>query len=233
MTMLRAERLRVAYHDAQGHAFAALDVAGLAFASAAFTCVIGPSGCGKSSLLWGLAGIAGEASNSVVWQNAGATIDIAQLSSRARDRFRRENIGFVFQDFQLIGELSPLENVLTPARFDHLRAPAYLRARAGVLLERLRVPQARRRAADLSRGEAQRVALARALLRDPPINLADEPTASLDAAAADTVGEALAALAIAGKLVIAVTHDATLAGRASRVLRLDHGRIVADTAPAP
>ena len=227
---LQARELRVRYLDADAKPQSVLDIAALDFAAGTATAIMGPSGSGKTTLLYALCGLAPlQPGGSIVWRGQ----DQLARPRAARDRFRRQTIGFVFQDFQLIPELSPLENVLLPARFDHFATPATLRARAGALLERFGVPVARCRAAQLSRGEAQRVALARALLRDPPLILADEPTASLDSAAAGTVIAALGALARdEGKLVITVTHDPVLAAQAGRVLRLDHGRIISDSAGA-
>lgn len=225
MPSLQAENLVITYRDAQGVDFTALDVTGLTFASGQLAAISGPSGCGKSSLLCGISGLAQTRTGKVFYGGH----DILALNSPARDRFRRENIGFVFQDFQLVRELSALENVLLPARFDHFGLPATLVARAKSLLADLGVP-GRASVSNLSRGEAQRVALARALLRDPPILLADEPTASLDTAAAASVIARLRALAHGqGKLVICVSHDPALIAASDCNIRLDHGRIAAQT----
>ena len=221
MRSLIAENLAIIYRDAQGADFTALDIPALTFTAGKLTTISGPSGCGKSTLLCGISGLAQTRTGKVYYGGQ----DILALKSQARDRFRRENIGFVFQDFQLIRELSARENVLLPARFDHFFLPAALNARAKALLEELGVPE-RASVSVLSRGEAQRVALARALLRNPPIILADEPTASLDTTAAAAVIARLSALAHeGGKLVVAVTHDPALIAASDQNIRLDHGRI--------
>ena len=219
---LRAQTLLISYRDIDGREFAALDVADLVFEPGRLTVVTGPSGCGKSSLLCGLSGLA-ESKNGIITY---ANQNILALKPAARDRFRRDKIGFVFQDFHLVRELAALENVLLSARFDHFFLPSDLVTRAKTLLAGLGVPE-RSTVSHLSRGEAQRVALARALLRDPPIILADEPTASLDTAAATSVIARLVALACEdGKVVVAVSHDPALIAAADRIIRLDHGRIV-------
>ena len=221
MTFLRIESFAITYRDAHGREFTALDIPGLTFAPGKLTAVTGPSGCGKSSMLCGLSGLASPKSGNVLY---GGT-NILALPSAARDKFRRDNIGFIFQDFQLIRELSALENVLLPARFDSFGLPAALIARANSLLENLGVPQ-RASVSALSRGEAQRVAIARALLRDPPVILADEPTASLDTKAAGGIIARLRSLAHeAGKLVICVTHDPAMIEAADTNVRLAHGRL--------
>ena len=223
MTSLTVDTLAIAYRDAQGQEFSALDIASLAFQPGEMTAITGPSGCGKSTLLYGISGLAQAKTGHVRWQGS----DVLALAQTARDAWRRASLGFVFQDFQLVRELSALENVLLPARFDHFSVPPALAARAKTLLDELGVPP-RASVANLSRGEAQRVALARALLRDPPIILADEPTASLDARAARDVITRLRDLAHSqGKIVICVTHDQALIAASDRQIRLDHGRIVA------
>ena len=143
-----------------------------------------------------------------------------------RDRWRRRNIGFVFQDFHLLPELTPLENVLLPATFERLVIDRAVRARASRCSIASRFPRRGGRRHALSRGEQQRLALARALLNDPAVILADEPTASLDAAAGAVVADALARLSTAeGRTVIAVTHDPVLISRCTRRAALDHGHV--------
>ncbi len=219
--MLDAAGLRLSFRDAEGHLFPVLDIGALKAGAEALTVITGPSGSGKSTLLHALCGLQPVDAGTIRWQDT----DIATLSEGARDRWRRQTVGLVFQDFHLIDELSPLDNILVPAWFSRFRAGG-LRDRAEALMRAYAVPTQRRRVADLSRGERQRVALARALLFDPPVILADEPTASLDRSAGAAVIETLCALARdRGRLVLAVSHDRDLIGAADRVLRLDRGRL--------
>jgi putative ABC transport system ATP-binding protein len=140
----------------------------------------------------------------------------------------------VFQDFRLIDELDPLGNVMLPVLFTRFRVPAELRSRAVSLLDSFGVPRRSGAASHLSRGEQQRVALARALLLDPPIILADEPTASLDRSNAEAIADQLGALARErGKIVICTTHDERVAERADHLIGLQAGRVAgADTLSA-
>ncbi len=178
----------------------------------------GPSGSGKSTLLYLLSGLLTPGRGQISW----AGTDLAKLSGPSCDRWRRDNAGFIFQDFHLFPELSPLDNVLAPAWFSALSA-APKRPTAQNLLDRLGVPQ-RRDTALLSRGEQQRVAIARALLSDPAVIFADEPTASLDAASGTEVITILSGLARdQGRTIIAASHDPALIAAADIVLRLDHG----------
>lgn len=188
----------------------------------------GPSGSGKSSLLYVLSGLLRADSGSVRW----GEVELTGLDEAARDTWRRTHAGFVFQNFHLIEEMSPLHNVVLPAWFGRF-STATLRPRAAKLLDELGVPN-RRRAALLSRGEQQRVAIARALLLDPPVIFADEPTASLDAAAGAEVSALLSKLARQeGRTVVVASHDPDVLAQADRVLRLEHGRLaVAEPVPA-
>ena len=218
---LEVHDLLVRYSDGFG-AVTALDIAHLNVPGGALLAITGPSGSGKSTLLYAIAGLIRPRRGTIHWDDR----DILAEAEPARDRWRRHNIGFAFQDFHLLGELTPLQNVLLPASFERWAIDRATRARAVSLLDRFAVPQARRTSAVLSRGEQQRVALARALLYDPPVILADEPTASLDAAAGATVAETLARLASdEGRTVIAVSHDPTLISRCTGRLTLEHGRV--------
>ena len=199
-----------------------LSIPGLSLAPGSATAVQGPSGAGKTSLLHALAGIERPSAGVVRWDGD----DVWSMPGPARDRWRRARLGLVFQDMHLLPGLSALENVLLPALFDHARIPAVLRLRGQALLDGLGVSSHQRRAAVLSRGERQRVALARALLRQPAILLADEPTASLDAAAGREVGTLLLdAAAAGGATLLVATHDPALLDRLPRRLRLDAGRL--------
>jgi len=182
--------------------------------------VTGPSGAGKSTLLFLLAGLEVPSAGTLAW---GAT-DLGALSPAARDRWRRHHLGLVFQDFQLVPALTGLENVLLPLTFHRFSVTADDRRRALSLLERLGVSRPTARAASLSRGEMQRTALARALFGRPPVLLADEPTASLDAAHEALVADCLLdAARLEGATVIVSTHQDLLRRRADAVVTLDHG----------
>ncbi|MCC9620124.1 ATP-binding cassette domain-containing protein [Thalassospira sp. MA62] len=188
--------------------------------------IAGPSGSGKSSLLYLLSGLLRPTTGKVVWGD----IDLTKLSEGACDQWRHRSVGFVFQDFHLIDEISPLENVLIPVSFSQWKIPDNLRTRAKALLDQVGVPQNRKSTADLSRGEQQRVAIARALLFDPPIILADEPTASLDKAAATLAGDILFSLGTPNRTIIIVSHDHDVIDQCGRVIGFDKGQLVRDTA---
>jgi ABC-type lipoprotein export system ATPase subunit len=199
-----------------------LDCVDLALAPGAMAAVTGPSGAGKTTLLHALAGL--------VTVNAGAVRfadrDIDKLSESKRDRWRRETIGFVFQDFQLVPELSIAENILLPLRFDAWRTTAAQRARLRELAARVGLDDLTPRAGALSRGEQQRVALARALIREPAFILADEPTASLDAANAAAAADLLIGTARqSGAGLLVVSHDTIVLERMPTVWRLAGGRL--------
>ncbi|SMO38311.1 ABC transporter ATP-binding protein [Paracoccus laeviglucosivorans] len=206
-------------HDLGGEALFSLPA--LDLRPGQLTVLTGPSGSGKTTLLHLLAGLMTPTAGRVDWDG----IDLARLPEVARDRWRRKRAGLVFQDFHLIPELSPLENVLVPAWLGAFSA-SRKRGRAQELLARFGVPE-RARVAVLSRGEQQRVALARALLMEPAVIFADEPTASLDSASGAAVAQTLLAMArTEGRSVIAASHDPALIALADRRLRLERGKPV-------
>lgn len=202
-------------------------IARLSIAAGSSVAIRGPSGAGKSTLLHALSGLMRPALGHVVW---GRT-DLTVLDDAALTRFRRDHVGLIFQDFLLFEELGALDNAAIAAAFLPRSEREALRQRAAQWLDRLGLGQAGTRRADsFSGGERQRIAVARALANDPPVILADEPTASLDRASADRLTGDLAALSQgSGRTLIVVTHDAALSDRLDRVLTMAEGRIVEDT----
>ena len=205
---------------------AALDGVSLAIERGEFTAIMGPSGSGKSTLLNLIAGI--DRPNGGRVRVAGE--DLGGFSEARLARFRRARLGFVFQFFNLLGNLTVLENVLLPAQLQGIR-PASARARAMRLLDELDIAElAEHYPARLSGGQQQRVAIARALINQPLLLLADEPTGALDTHTGGQVMELIARLNREGQTVLLVTHDAKLATRhAGRVVTLIDGRIHDDT----
>jgi putative ABC transport system ATP-binding protein len=218
---LGARSVGATFSDAGGAAIYALHDVSAEFSPGHLTAIVGPSGSGKSTLLHALAGIVVPQQGEILF---GATV-VNRLSERQRDAWRLAHCGMVFQDFRLIDELDALSNTLLPAQFHRARLPGALRERARELLARFGVPLRAGPVARLSRGEQQRVALARALLLDPPVILADEPTASLDPANGQGIADELKAMARSGKTVVTVTHDDKLAALADRVLRMKAGQV--------
>jgi ABC-type lipoprotein export system ATPase subunit len=182
--------------------------------------VLGPSGSGKSTLLHLLGGL----DRPDAGQIRVAGKDLTRQSPRALDRTRLLHIGFIFQAFHLVEELTGEENVLLPARLPGARRNAEERARQ--LIDDLGIGQvAHHRPHALSGGEQQRFAIARALVNDPAVVLADEPTGNLDAEAGREVLRLLRAGAAEGRAVVLVTHEDAAAEAADRVLRLEEGRL--------
>jgi ABC-type lipoprotein export system ATPase subunit len=203
----------------------ALDAVELAVASGETLAVMGPSGCGKSTLLHLLGGLerpsAGE-----VWL-AGRRID--ELSEKALARMRRHAIGFVFQAFHLMDELTAVENVELPTLLADI-SPRAARRRAAQLLDQVGLAdRAEHLPAALSGGQRQRVAIARALSNEPLVVLADEPTGNLDSAATVDVLRLLDSLRSAGQTLVIVTHDERIAATADRLISMRDGAFVEET----
>jgi len=207
----------------QGGVTGALNGISLTIDEGEFTAVMGPSGSGKSTLLNLIAGLDRPTSGSVM---VGGT-DLARLGESGLARFRRDHIGFVFQFFHLLPNLTALENVLIPAQ---LKGRTDADAAGRKLLEQLGIQDVvNRYPARLSGGQQQRVAIARALINQPALLLADEPTGALDTASGEQVMSLLADLHRQGQTIVLVTHDAKLATRhAARVISMLDGRVVDD-----
>lgn len=186
-----------------------------------FVAIMGPSGCGKSTLLHVMAGLTNIDSGSISIDGQ----DISKFNDYELTKFRRNNVGIVFQAFNLITSLSAIDNVRLPMT-DNAKG----RARAAELLRQLGLAErADHRPASMSGGEQQRVAIARSLANDPAIVFADEPTGSLDSITGQNVCELLSNLCIEhGKTIVLVTHEPSVARWASRILVMKDGQIVND-----
>ena len=199
----------------------ALDDVSFDLAEGESIAIMGPSGSGKSTLL-GLMGCL-DRPTSGSYRLCGE--DVGVLSDAALSRLRNAIIGFVFQAFHLIPQLSVVENVQTPLLYSDAPESEWA-FRAHRCLERVGLRhRADHRPGELSGGEAQRAAIARALVNEPRLLLADEPTGNLDTATGAEISALLASLHAAGRTVVLVTHDAALAAGAQRVLRLRDGRL--------
>ncbi|WP_159564834.1 ABC transporter ATP-binding protein [Budvicia diplopodorum] len=203
-----------------------LEIPDLVIRSGLQVAVSGVSGSGKTTLVNAISGLERCARGQVFWDG----IDIGAYSESKLDRWRATNVGLVMQDFHLYPGLSALDNVLLPLKFYHWRLPAALKIKAKALLARLGVEHNGTSVDLLSRGEKQRVAIARALLQSPPIIIADEPTASLDAENGMQVIKLLTRLASESKAtLICITHDLRLSQTVRRHILLDAGRPIQDS----
>ncbi|MEU8157532.1 ABC transporter ATP-binding protein [Micromonospora sp. NPDC048986] len=186
--------------------------------------VMGPSGCGKSTLLYLLGGLQ-RPTDGQVWL---ADRRIDTMSERALARLRRDSLGFVFQSFHLMDELTAVENVELAALLAG-QSPRRARKRAMYLLDRVGLAdRATHLPAALSGGQRQRVAIARALSNEPLVVLADEPTGNLDSAATLDVLRLFEELRTAGQTLVVVTHDPRIAAVADRVIAMRDGAFVDD-----
>jgi len=223
MLALVMERLAVSF---AGMNAPVLAVDRLTIAAGERVAITGGSGSGKSTFVNVVTGLERATAGQVLWNGE----DIARFSESRRDRWRAENIGLVMQDFHLFPGLSAVENVLLPARLARVAGVAIV-TRAHGLLTTVGLSRPDQKIETMSRGEMQRVAIARAVLRKPGVIVADEPTASLDAEAGETVGRLLLDMADeTGSTLIVVSHEHRLIDRLDRRITLAVGRITADSA---
>ncbi|WP_454195964.1 ABC transporter ATP-binding protein [Nocardia sp. Marseille-Q1738] len=204
-----------------GQTVRALDEVGLRIEAGEFTSIIGPSGSGKSTLLHLLGALDTPDAGSIRFRGE----EIGALDEEQQSRFRRHQVGFVFQFFNLLPTLSAWENVAIPKLLDGtgLRKA---KPRALELLDLVGLAErAEHRPAELSGGQMQRVAVARALIMNPPLILADEPTGNLDSKTGAAILELLGEIAESGNSVVMVTHDMGAVTYCDRVITLRDGRI--------
>jgi len=189
-----------------------------------YVAVMGPSGSGKSTLM-NLIGCLDRATSGTYLLDG---VDVSSLDDNELAQIRLQKLGFVFQGFNLLGRTDALRNVALPLFYAGIGG----RERAEAARERLSdvglADRARHKPSELSGGEQQRVAIARALVNDPAVLLADEPTGNLDSQTSEDIMQLFGSLNAAGRTIIMVTHDETVAAHANRVIRLHDGLVVAD-----
>ena len=215
MSGLRIDNLVVEYSSG-ANAIRPINGLNLELEAGSLNILLGPSGCGKTTLLSCIGGLLTPTSGRI---NVG-DVEVTALNRRAMSRYRRRNVGIVFQAFNLVPSLTALENVLVP-----LRAAGYsrrvARQRAQELLTRVGLQdRMNHRPGDLSGGQQQRVAVARAIALDPPLILADEPTAHLDYLQVEEILRLIRDLAAGERMVVVATHDSRLLPLADRVIEM-------------
>jgi len=207
----------------KGEVIKAVDDVSFTFAERQFVTIIGPSGSGKSTLLYILSGLDQATSGELLVDG----VDVRRLSEQQEHQFRRKKLGFVFQSFYLLPNLTALENVMLPMQLAGEQSSEQIHERAHRLLLEVGISEDRHshRPGKLSSGQQQRVAIARALANDPKVILADEPTGNLDYYNSTRIIELLKKLSEQGKTVIVVTHDRSIAREADVRLEMEDGRI--------
>jgi putative ABC transport system ATP-binding protein len=222
--MIRLTNLRKAYRT-ESVETTALDNVDLAIDAGEFAAIMGPSGCGKSTLL----NIIG-----LLDRPTGGTYslegrEVAQLPQSALTDIRKRRIGFIFQNFNLIDELTVRENVELALLYHGISA-GERRARVDKVLDKVGIAhRAGHRPSQLSGGQQQRVAVARAVVAEPPLILADEPTGNLDTAHGEEVMRMLRSLNEEGATIVMVTHSPAHADYASRIVNMLDGRVLVET----
>lgn len=223
--MIRLDGVHKAYVDGADTRVNALEDVSLSICRGEYVAIVGPSGSGKSTLLYILGMLLSPTSGEYRFSGE----DVAALSDERLSAVRNRRIGFVFQSFHLVPQLSTMENVELPLVYKGADAPAAeeRHARCQALLERVEMEhRLTHRPGQLSNGEMQRVAIARALANDPELVLADEPTGNLDGKTGGEIARLLKELNAEGRTLIVVTHNPELSGQAQRVLTMADGRLV-------
>ena len=209
---------------------AAVNSVSLTIPTGQAACIMGPSGSGKSTLLNLIGGLDRPSTGTIVV----AGQDLRRMSEAGLARFRRTQVGVIFQFFNLLNNLTAMDNAMLPAQLAGVKRGEAQR-RALDLFERLGIAPLRHHYPMLmSGGQRQRVAIARALVNNPGLLLADEPTGALDSHSGEQVMAILGELNRSGQTVVLVTHDERLASQyASRVIHLIDGAVARDSAPSP
>ena len=189
-----------------------------------FLSIMGPSGSGKSTLLQLLANMQEPTSGSISYQER----DITQMSEKEKAAYRGKEIGFVFQEHNLLEDFNVLQNIALPGYLYAKRSEVEQKARRWLAALHME-EQEKKNPAELSGGQRQRVAIARALINEPKVLFLDEPTGSLDKASGEQVLDLLEKLNKMGQTIVMVTHDEAAARRANRIIYIRDGKVDVDT----
>ncbi len=225
--LIELQNVSKTYSTAAGD-FVALKDVNLKINAGEFIGIVGKSGAGKSTLLNMINGVDQLTSGKVIINSDGKSISVHDMSEDERAQWRGENMGVVYQSFQLLPMLTLIENITLPIDLSENFHPRRSRDRAMELLKLVELEEhAEKLPAFISGGQQQRVAIARALANDPSILVADEPTGSLDSITADHIFDVFEHLVSEqGKTIIMVTHDMGLAGRFSRNMTITDGELL-------
>jgi putative ABC transport system ATP-binding protein len=217
----------VVEYSSGGYALRPINGLSLDVAAGSLLILLGPSGCGKTTLLSCLGGILRPKSGAIKFDD----VNVTALEGRALAKYRRDKVGIVFQAFNLVPSLTAIENVMIPIRAAGM-SRAWARRRAEELLTRVNLSdRMKHRPGDLSGGQQQRVAVARAIALDPPLILADEPTAHLDFIQVEEVPRLIRSLADGERVVVVATHDSRILPMADRVVELAPALVSANRPP--
>lgn len=221
--MIRLENINKLY-EGDTYKIQALQDITLTIGEGEFVSIMGRSGSGKTTLLNIIGFLDTATSGTFLFGGK----DVSHISGKNLWRYRRENIGFVFQNFALIDHNTVLENVILPLQAMNVSRREAVK-KADRLLDRMGIAEMKHKyPSQISGGQKQRVAIARALVADPKIILADEPTGALDADTAEEIMQIFQEIHAQGKTVVIVTHDDKIAAKTNRLIRLEKGTIVED-----
>jgi putative ABC transport system ATP-binding protein len=221
--MIRTEELSKTFRSEEIET-TALNTINISIEEGEYVAIMGPSGCGKTTLL-NILGLLDKPSKGKYWFGGK---EVSQLNELQRTRLRKGRIGFVFQSFNLIEELSVYQNVELPLLYLGIRS-SERRRKVGEILERVKMTHRRQNfPRQLSGGQQQRVAIARAIVADPKVILADEPTGNLDSINGEEIMDLLTQLNHNGTTIVMVTHSAVDADKAHRIIQLFDGHVVTE-----
>jgi putative ABC transport system ATP-binding protein len=221
--MIRTNNLKKIYRTEEVET-TALEEVNIEINQGEFVTIMGPSGCGKSTFM----NILGLLDNPTGGEYLFLNTEVSKFSERQRAQLRKENIGFVFQSFNLIDELTIFENVELPLLYQKY-SPTQRKKKVNEVLERMQIMHRRNHfPQQLSGGQQQRVAVARAIVSNPKLILADEPTGNLDSSHGDEVMNMLTELNENGTTIVMVTHSPAYAEYGNRIIHLFDGRVVTE-----